>query len=146
MYLYCPLREDRMYLYNKFEWLGIFNEQPILETEKATPAELLQEILVGKLSLSDGDKDMLVMIHEFEYTLNNQLHKITSSMVNIGEDQVYTSMSNTVGLPAAICAKMILTGELQKTGVTLPIEPEVYLPILEELETYHISFIEEETN
>ncbi len=139
------LREDRMYLYEKFEWLGIFNEQPILETEKATPAELLQEILVGKLSLADGDKDMLVMIHEFEYTLNNQLHKITSSMVNIGEDQVYTSMSNTVGIPAAICAKMILTGRLQKTGVTLPIEPDVYLPILEELETYHISFVEEET-
>ena len=138
------LRDDRMHLYSKFEWLGMFEEHPILQTENATPAQLLQEILVGKLSLKDGDKDMLVMIHEFEYSLNNEQFKITSSMVNIGEDQVYTSMSNTVGLPAAICAKMILTGNLKTIGVTLPIQPEVYTPILEELKQYDIDFVEEE--
>ena len=66
-------------------------------------------------------------------------------MVNIGEDQTYTSMSNTVGLPAAICAKMILTGELTKTGVTLPVQPEVYDPILKELESFDIKFVEKET-
>jgi len=109
-----------------------------------TPAQLLQEILVSKLSLSDGDKDMLVMIHEFEYSLNNERFKITSSMVNIGEDQTYTSMSNTVGLPTAICAKMILNGELKTTGVTLPVYPEVYTPILDELEGFDIRFEEEE--
>lgn len=140
------LREDRMHLYERFEWLGIFNEQPILNLENPTPAQLLQSILVGKLSLDEGDKDMLVMIHEFEYSLNNENFKITSSMVNIGEDQVYTAMSNTVGLPAAICAKMILTGQLKSTGVTLPIQSEVYNPILEELKSFDINFIEEEVN
>ena len=138
------LREDRIHLYHKFEWLGIFDEQPILETERATPAQLLEEILVGKLSLNEGDKDMLVMIHEFEYSLNNEHFKITSSMVNIGEDQVYTSMSNTVGLPAAICAKMILNGDITLKGVTLPIMPEVYNPILGELKNFDIDFEEEE--
>ena len=63
-------------------------------------------------------------------------------MVNIGEDQVYTSMSNTVGLPAAICAKMILKGEVKERGVTLPIKPELYNPILNELEEFDIKFIE----
>lgn len=139
------LREDRMYLYHKFEWLGMFEDHPILETDHATPAQLLEEILVGKLSLNAGDKDMLVMIHEFEYALNNQRFKITSSMVNIGEDQVYTSMSNTVGLPAAICAKMILNKQIGIIGVTLPIMPEVYNPILEELKSFDIDFVEEET-
>ena len=65
-------------------------------------------------------------------------------MVNIGEDQVYTSMSNTVGLPAAICAKMILTGDLKSKGVTLPVQPEVYNPILSELDKFNISFVESE--
>ncbi len=138
------LREDRMYLYSKFEWLGLFEERPLLQAETPTPAQLLQEILVGKLSLSKGDKDMLVMIHEFEYSLNNERFKITSSMVNIGEDQMYTSMSNTVGLPTAICAKMILNGALKTTGVTLPVYPEVYTPILDELEDFNIRFEEEE--
>ena len=79
---------------------------------------------------------MLVMIHEIIYELNGESRKITSHMVNIGEDKVYTSMSNTVGIPTAICSKMILNGELNETGVTLPVQSEVYEPILEELQTF----------
>jgi saccharopine dehydrogenase-like NADP-dependent oxidoreductase len=66
-------------------------------------------------------------------------------MVNLGEDQVYTSMSNTVGLPVAIAAKMILQEEISQKGVTLPIQKEVYEPILQELSKYGISFEEHET-
>jgi saccharopine dehydrogenase-like NADP-dependent oxidoreductase len=65
-------------------------------------------------------------------------------MVNIGEDQTFTSMSNTVGLPTAIAAKMILNGQLKTKGVTLPIQPEVYNPILEELASFNIRFVETE--
>jgi saccharopine dehydrogenase-like NADP-dependent oxidoreductase len=138
------LREDRMELFERFEWLGIFKDEPLVNLETPTPAQALQKILVDKLSLEDGDKDMLVMIHEFEYVLNGKKYAITSHMVNLGEDEVYTSMSNTVGLPAAICAKMILSGTLQTTGVTLPVQPEVYTPILEELKKFEISFMETE--
>jgi len=53
-------------------------------------------------------------------------------------------MSNTVGLPAAICAKMILKDEVKERGVTLPIKPELYNPILDELEEFDIKFIEKE--
>jgi saccharopine dehydrogenase (NAD+, L-glutamate forming) len=138
------LGSERVHLFDKFEWLGIFESTPIFDMEKATPAQLLQEILVRKLSLEDGDKDMLVMVHEFEYDLNGEQYRIESHMVNIGEDQVYTSMSNTVGLPAAICAKMILNGQVKERGVTLPIKPELYNPILDELEEFDIKFIEKE--
>ncbi len=136
------LREDRMDLFDRFKWLGIFKDKPLVGLDSPTPAQALQKILVDKLSLEDGDKDMLVMIHEFEYRLNGEKHAITSHMVNLGEDEVYTSMSNTVGLPAAICAKMILNGTLKSAGVTLPVQPEVYTPILDELEKFNISFIE----
>lgn len=138
------LREDRIHLYERFEWLGIFNDEPLIEVENPTPAEALEQILVHKLSLNDGDKDMLVMIHEFEYVLNGEKYEVKSHMVNIGEDQVYTSMSNTVGLPAGICAKMIINGDLKTTGVTLPVQPEVYEPILTELESFDIRFVESE--
>lgn len=138
------LGENRLELFNKFEWLGIFNHEPIIDLDTASPAEVLQKILVDKLSLEEGDKDMLVMIHEFEYTLNNENRKIISSMVNIGEDQIYTSMSNTVGIPAAICAKMILKNEIDIKGVTLPVTKEIYEPILSELEAFDIRFKEEE--
>ena len=139
------LRPERIENYERFEWLGLFEDKPLLEMENATPAQVLQKILVAKLSLEPKDKDMLVMVHQFEYELNNEKFAISSHMVNIGEDQMYTSMSNTVGIPAAICAKMILTGELKKKGVTLPVEKDIYTPILKELEEFDIRFVEEET-
>jgi saccharopine dehydrogenase (NAD+, L-glutamate forming) len=87
---------------------------------------------------------MLVMHHEFEYLLEGKKHQILSSMVNLGENQIFTSMSNTVGLPVAICAKMILNNEISLKGVQVPVMKEVYQPILKELEDYGITFVEKE--
>lgn len=138
------LRDERIYLYDRFEWLGIFDSSSAIGIKNASPAQLLEKLLTEKWKLDPEDKDMLVMYHEFEYEFEGQNYSITSSMVNIGEDNLYTSMSNTVGLPAAIAAKMILNGELNQKGVTLPIQPEVYNPILDELETFDICFVEKE--
>jgi saccharopine dehydrogenase-like NADP-dependent oxidoreductase len=84
------------------------------------------------------------MYHEFEYQIKNEQKKITSSLVTLGTDEVYTAMSNTVGLPVAIAAKLILSGEIQEKGVTLPVKKKVYEPILKELETFGIIFEEKE--
>ena len=65
-------------------------------------------------------------------------------MVNIGENQVYTAMSNTVGLPLAICGKMMLLQKINLIGVHIPVMKEVYSPILEELEDLGIQFNEKE--
>lgn len=128
----------------KFEWLGLFDGTTKLNLPQATPAQLLEKILVDKWVLEPNDKDMLVMVHQFEYILNNKRHRIESSMVNIGEDDVYTSMSNTVGLPMAICAKMMLTGGIDAVGVKIPIERVIYAPILDELASLGIRFVEKE--
>jgi saccharopine dehydrogenase-like NADP-dependent oxidoreductase len=138
------LGEDDSNMYAKFEFLDFFVDENPMGLVNASPAQLLQEILVRKMSLSPGDKDMLVMYHEFVYQLNGKKHRVTSHMVNIGEDQVYTSMSNTVGLPVAICAKMILSGEISLKGVQMPIKQEIYVPILRELASLGISFSETE--
>lgn len=130
--------------YKKIEWLGFFDDSKPIGLKNASPAQLLEKILVEKWKLSPEDKDMLVMYHEFEYELQGELYKITSSMVHIGEDQNKTAMANTVGLPIAICAKHILQGSIQLKGIYRPTLKEVYLPILEELEMYNITFIDKE--
>jgi saccharopine dehydrogenase-like NADP-dependent oxidoreductase len=137
------LREDRIDLFDKFEWLGLFEGEDVIGVADASPAQLLEQVLTRKLVLGPKDKDMLVMYHEFEYTQDGKNYFATSSMVNIGEDQTFTSMSNTVGLPVAIAAKMILTGQLTRKGVILPIHKEIYEPILAELEEFGIRFKEE---
>ena len=65
-------------------------------------------------------------------------------MVCIGDDQTYTAMAKTVGLPVAMATLQILNGNIKTPGVQLPINKEVYLPILSELETFGIHFKETE--
>lgn len=140
------LGPERLHLFAKFEWLGLFESNESFGADNATPAQLLQAILMKKWSLNPGDKDMLVMYHEFEYSMNGQSKGIRSSMVSLGEDAVYTAMSNTVGLPIAIASKLILTDKLTMNGVTLPVHPAIYNPILDELAELGIAFKENEFN
>jgi len=65
-------------------------------------------------------------------------------MVCIGENTLHTAMSLTVGLPLAMIAKRILEGEYKEKGVQLPIQAEIYNPVLEELKEYGIRFVENE--
>jgi len=129
-------------IFEKLEWLGIFDSTVLDLKEDVSPAGFLQKILEEKWSLKETDKDMIVMWHKFVYIVNGEFKEVNSHMVSIGEDRTYTAMSNTVGLPVAICAKLILNGTIKLTGVQLPLSKTVYLPILKELEDFDIHFKE----
>ena len=133
--------EQDDYIWEKLTWLGIFDNKKI-GLKNATPAQILQKILEDKWSLEPNDKDMIVMWHKLNYLLNGEQKEIRSHMIYIGKDQTYTAMSDTVGLPVAICAKMILQNKINLKGVHLPIHKEVYEPILNELEKFGVQFIE----
>lgn len=128
-----------------FEEIGLFDATYVFKATEASPAQYLQELLEAAWKLGPTDNDMLVMYHEFIYQKSDSKYKIESSMVAVGTDQRYTAMSDTVGLPVAIAAKLILNGTIQKTGVTLPVYKEIYEPILAELAKYGITFNEHET-
>jgi saccharopine dehydrogenase-like NADP-dependent oxidoreductase len=130
-------------IWDKLVWLGIFEKEHMDFTEDVTPAYFLQKILEEKWSLGDEDKDMIVMWHKFVYKLNGEFQEINSHMLALGEDRTYTAMSNTVGLPCAICAKMILNDTIKLKGVQLPVRKEIYSPILNELEDYDIKFTDQ---
>ncbi|TRO64322.1 saccharopine dehydrogenase family protein [Christiangramia sabulilitoris] len=132
-------------MWDKLIELDLFNPDKKIGIKNATPAQALQKILMDKWTLSEDDKDMIVMYHKFGYELNGERKQIDSTMVNIGEDQTKTAMARTVGLPVAIAAIMILNGKIKTPGVQLPIKKEVYQPILKKLEDQGIKFKEEET-
>jgi len=94
--------------------------------------------------MDPDDKDMILMQHEFKYKTDGIEKMIVSAMAVIGKDQNETAMAITVGLPLAIATKLLLTGKIKHTGITLPTEKEIYEPILSELETFGISFEENE--
>lgn len=126
---------------SKLIWLGILEEKP-LNMKSGSPAVALQKLIEEKWKLDENDKDMIVMWHRFRYRKGAQTHEIRSSLVTTGDDPVYTAMSKTVGLPMAIAAKMILNGTMKLTGVHLPVIPEIYEPIMKELEQFGIIFTE----
>ncbi len=131
-------------MWEKLLELDIFNGEKKVGLEKATPAQILQKILMDKWTLEPQDKDMIVMYHKFGYEIDGERKQIDATMVNIGKDQSHTAMARTVGLPVGIATLKILNGKISTPGVQLPITKEVYLPILEELEGYGIFFREEE--
>ena len=128
---------------SKIEWLGVFEDRKI-RLKNASPAQILQDLLEEKWLLKEHDKDMIVMQHQFEYALKGQTKKITSSLVVKGDNQTYTAMAKTVGLPLAITAKLILQGKIKAKGVVIPTTKEIYEPVLAELETFGVKFIEKE--
>jgi saccharopine dehydrogenase (NAD+, L-glutamate forming) len=131
-------------VWDKLEEVNIFNKTKMVGLKKATPAEILQKILMDSWTLEEDDKDMIVMYHKFGYELNGKMYQIDSTMVTIGEDHTYTAMAKTVGLPVAIATLAILNEKITKPGVQIPISKEVYEPILKELEDFGIKFTEKE--
>ncbi|MEZ7516419.1 saccharopine dehydrogenase family protein [Flavobacterium frigidarium] len=130
-------------MWDKLLELSLFNDKKIVGLKNATPAQILEKILSDSWTLQPEDKDMIVMYHKFGFELNGVKQQIDSKMVCLGDDQTYTAMAKTVGLPVAIATLQILNGKIKTPGVQLPINKEVYLPILKELEEHGVMFHEQ---
>ncbi|SHM00198.1 saccharopine dehydrogenase family protein [Flavobacterium xanthum] len=129
-------------MWDKLLELDLFNRDKIVGLKNATPAQILEKILTDSWTLQQDDKDMIVMYHKFGYEIQGKKEQIDSKMVCIGDDQTYTAMAKTVGLPVAMATLLILNGKITTPGVQLPIRKEVYEPILKELEDYGVVFKE----
>ena len=140
---YLKIDQDDL-IWEKLVELDIFNPNKKIGLKNATPAQMLQKILENSWTLQENDKDMIVMQHLFGYELNGKKQQIESSLVVLGENQTYTAMAKTVGLPVAIAAIKILKKEITTPGVQIPISREVYEPILKELQKCGIEFFEKE--
>ena len=142
LYHYMHIDQDSDII-GKLKWLGIFDNTKI-GLKRGTPAQILEHILQQKWQLQPGDKDLVVMWHKFVYrekgTGNEK--KLTSSLVVTGDDDQQTAMAKTVGMPLGIAAKLVLTGKLILKGMYIPTHPEIYQPILAELEQHGIVFHE----
>ncbi|CAG8578441.1 4678_t:CDS:2, partial [Scutellospora calospora] len=96
-----------------------------------SPLDTFCILLQDKLKYNPGEKDMLVLYHEFEIKLKNGNKTIrTSSLISegiYGSSEAYTAMAKTVGLPVAIATEMI-------ARVLAPTLPNIYNPILKKLD------------
>ena len=123
------------------EWLDFFSNEKI-KIHSGTAAQVLQELLEKKWALDSGDKDRVVMLHEFIYKKDGSRFKLQSVLDLSGEDEQRTAMARTVGMPLALAAELIANNKIQANGVLLPLIPEVYEPLLNKLKESGIVFRE----
>jgi len=128
-------------------WLGMFSSRPIGH-DSISPLDALGEIMLEKLSYKPGERDMVVLFHEFKAWFEEDGHYecLTSSLVDFGVRYGDSSMSRTVSLPAAIAARLILEGKITRRGVLRPVFSEIYNPVLDELANLNIVCSEEKTS
>ncbi|MDD5263367.1 MAG: saccharopine dehydrogenase C-terminal domain-containing protein [Candidatus Bipolaricaulis sp.] len=126
------------------EWLGVLSGEPV-PAGANTYLDVLAQRMLEKMQYAPGERDLLVMQHEFVVTYDDRTEKITSTLVDYGIPNGDTSMSRLVGLPAAIAARMVLQGEIDLTGVHVPTVPAIYEPVLKELAALGVQFRETTT-
>ncbi|HPZ08086.1 MAG TPA: saccharopine dehydrogenase C-terminal domain-containing protein [Candidatus Eremiobacteraeota bacterium] len=134
--LRLDIEEDSLVMHN-LEWLGLLSDESIPENEK-TPLDVLVARMLQKLQYERGERDMLILYHEFIAHYKDRKEKITSTLIDFGIPHGDSSMSRTVGLPAAIASRFILEGKFNMSGVVIPVIPEIYEPVLKELEGLNI--------
>lgn len=127
----------------KLEWLGLFSKRRI-GMDQATPALILENLLLEKWKLKETDKDMIIMQHEFEYEIDGKDKLLTSTLVLKGNGQEDTAMAKLVGIPMGIFVKLVMQGKINSKGVNIPVMKEVYDPVLEELKEFGVVFEETE--
>ena len=125
----------------QLEFIGLY-ETATIPAQFNSNASILQWLLEGKWKLADTDKDLVVMLHEIEYSIGDRQFKLDSSLVLTGEDAINTAMATTVGLPLAMGVCAYLKGEIQMTGLHIPIDARIYQPILKCLAEEGIVFQE----
>lgn len=133
------------FLIEKLQYLELFSDQPLPEKANSS-ADVLQHILENKWSMQPKDKDMILMQHQFFYEVDDKQLKKESSLSYKGHDAQDTAMSRLVGLPMGILALKILQGLKVPSGVHIPNHPDIYLPVLQELESYGVEFTSRTSN
>ncbi len=130
---YLKIDEDSEPI-KRFEWLGLLGDD-MIPAERSSPLDVFADRLLEKLKYEEGERDMIVLHHDFraEYP-GGKKEQITSTLIDYGISHGDSSMSRTVGLPAAIGTALILNGKIKETGVHIPVSPAIYEPVLDELE------------
>ncbi len=123
-------------------WLGLFSAEA-LPVQHGGAIDVLTAVMLARMGYAENERDMLIMRHEFGAAYADHSEMTTSTLLAYGIPGGDSAMARTVGLPAAIAARLLLEGTLQRSGVLIPILPEVFEPVLTELERHGIRFEED---
>ena len=113
---------------------------------KIAPRDFLLSVIGPKLKAAEGDADVCVMWNTVTGTKNGHKMRIDYYMWEEADtENGISAMGRVTGFPAAIAAKLIGRGEIEKRGIVAPedaIEGRVYQHFMEELTEKNITVLE----
>jgi saccharopine dehydrogenase-like NADP-dependent oxidoreductase len=125
----------------RLEWLGLFGDETI--PDAGCYLDVLSDQMQKKLFFKEGEKDLLLLRHRFVVENPDKTRdQITSTLIDFGIPFGDSSMARTVSLPMAIGTRLLAEGQITRQGVLTPVHPDIYLPVLAELESMNIRMVE----
>lgn len=120
----------------------MFSEDKI--TPRGTPLDTLCATLEQKMQYEPGERDLVVLQHKFEIEhKDGRKETRTSTLVDYGDPNGYSSMAKLVGVPCGIAVKQVLDGTISEKGILAPLSPKINDPLIEELKKYGIELKEQ---
>ncbi len=118
----------------RFEWAGLLSDRKVPERQ-AAPLDVFVNRLQRLAAYRPGERDMVVLEHRLTARFpDGHTEEMSASLLAFGDPFGDSAMARTVALPAAVATRLILDGGIEATGVQIPARPELYRPILAELE------------
>jgi saccharopine dehydrogenase (NADP+, L-glutamate forming) len=125
------------------EWLGMLDDKD-MERGNDSPFEITSDIMIEKMWMKEGDRDMVAMQHVFKVKWSDGKEEVIKSrLLDFGDSNGHTSVAKTVALPAAVAVDQILKGNIKLSGVYRPVERVIYEPVMNALTDMDIIMIEE---
>ncbi|KAI4129894.1 MAG: hypothetical protein LQ347_003590 [Umbilicaria vellea] len=123
-------------------WIGMFSEDKI--TPRGTPLDTLCATLEQKMQYEPGERDLVILQHKFEIEhKDGRKETRTSTLVDYGDPNGYSSMAKLVGVPCGVAVKQVLDGTISEKGILAPLSPKINNPLIEELKKYGIELKEQ---
>ncbi|MCF7936511.1 MAG: saccharopine dehydrogenase NADP-binding domain-containing protein [Synergistales bacterium] len=128
----------------RLQWLGLVDDRP-LRAGLSTPRDVVASLFAEKLVYRKGERDLVVLMDEFTAFFPNtgERERFRSLLTDSGTVGEATSIARTTGIPPAIAARFIAEGRIATPGLHMPTLPEIYTPVLAELEREGIALAEE---
>lgn len=135
--------EEKERILSGLSWLGLFSKNCIVP--RRTALDTLCATLEKLMQYEEGERDMVVLQHKFGIEWADGTTEIrTSTLINYGDPEGYSSMAITVGYPAAVAAKLVLDGTIKGPGLIGPYSPEINNPIMNELKKNYGIYLKED--
>lgn len=137
-------QEDRERILNGFQWLGLYSDTKI--TPRGNALDTLCATLEDLMQYEEGERDMVALQHKFEIEWADGTSETrTSTLIDYGKPDGYSSMAATVGLPVSVATKFVLNGTIKGPGLLAPYSPEINDPIMKELKDHYGIYLKEKT-